>query len=488
MAGDAPEKREVSAAIEPTSNIEEVCLLERLPEAFAYAYAMAILASDSSVRIFAPLGNPDIVNWSQVGSYKPDGGGGQMCTIGAGLAKDVAGHGGAVALVACGYMDGTVDVVGVYPGAEDRRLVEAQRLLRLRASNTVINHVAWLNGGNSQRLLLLICAVDGRAGFWKISTDLSQADLIVSMGEMDWRPFTAHASSSECVVDQINWDVKVAGDGITRVHYHQLSDWTAESTEHCLYRLVNGHYRGELRYVLWDLVNECTPASIATLVECLQQMNVANGSDQHSQRLTMLNFIACTLKGAQLDDLATEARSASLDLHVQRLLVYLDGIIRSGELTLSDADRAYLTQVNWTVHQPAYAGIVSRLPRIMDLDKQRLRPLGCPVCSKEMALISRLTACCSRNHIFDICSVTLAILGSPGSDQCNTCMAKHKSAGSQEAGIGSLATARFSQSPVTVGVLFTDGPIFLCGECPWTGDELEDFVAHRKKHDPDAMY
>ncbi|KAJ2008982.1 hypothetical protein GGI04_000824 [Coemansia thaxteri] len=409
MAGDAPEKREVSAAIEPTSNIEEVCLLERLPEAFAYAYAMAILASDSSVRIFAPLGNPDIVNWSQVGSYKPDGGGGQMCTIGAGLAKDVAGHGGAVALVACGYMDGTVDVVGVYPGAEDRRLVEAQRLLRLRASNTVINHVAWLNGGNSQRLLLLICAVDGRAGFWKISTDLSQADLIVSMGEMDWRPFTAHASSSECVVlaktgiaaivdisaesniptikyatlgmshtivscvidehrdriyvgaadfvvfvlakqqdkycrkpkeeaalkkgmkqtvvksfttkfklsclilrglflsanarylafvadDQINWDVKVAGDGITRVHYHQLSDWTAESTEHCLYRLVNGHYRGELRYVLWDLVNECTPASIATLVECLQQMNVANGSDQHSQRLTMLNFIACTLK------------------------------------------------------------------------------------------------------------------------------------------------------------------------------------------------
>ncbi|KAJ2829628.1 hypothetical protein GGI24_002094, partial [Coemansia furcata] len=36
-----------------------------------------------------------------------------------------------------------------------------------------------------------------------------------------------------------------------------------------------------------------------------------------------------------------------------------------------------------------------------------------------------------------------------------------------------------------VGVLFNEtDPIFLCGECPWTSDDVDEFVEHRKWHHP----
>ncbi|KAJ2579827.1 hypothetical protein GGH95_002904 [Coemansia sp. RSA 1836] len=27
-------------------------------------------------------------------------------------------------------------------------------------------------------------------------------------------------------------------------------------------------------------------------------------------------------------------------------------------------------------------------------------------------------------------------------------------------------------------------PTFLCGECPWTGDDVDEFIEHRKGHHP----
>ncbi|KAJ2805676.1 hypothetical protein H4S07_003965, partial [Coemansia furcata] len=105
----------------------------------------------------------------------------------------------------------------------------------------------------------------------------------------------------------------------------------------------------------------------------------------------MLNLIANTLKGAQLGDLATEARNAALDLHVKRLLAYLSSTVDSGGFVMSDDDRAYLAQVNWAVHQPAYAGIAGELPNI-DRSTEKLQPLDCPVCGKDMELVSRQTA------------------------------------------------------------------------------------------------
>ncbi|KAJ2442181.1 hypothetical protein GGF42_007044, partial [Coemansia sp. RSA 2424] len=61
--------------------------------------------------------------------------------------------------------------------------------------------------------------------------------------------------------------------GLTRIHFHQFDDWTPESMERSLARLVDSNYRGELRYVIWDLLDGCTPTAITKVVEALQQIN-----------------------------------------------------------------------------------------------------------------------------------------------------------------------------------------------------------------------
>ncbi|KAJ2745230.1 hypothetical protein GGI20_002331 [Coemansia sp. BCRC 34301] len=241
------------------------------------------------------------------------------------------------------------------------------------------------------------------------------------------------------------------GAGLTRLHFHQFSDWTPELTDRSLARLVDSSdYRGELRYVIWDLLDGCTTAAIAKVVESLQQIDVASGSKQQSQRLAMINFITSALKGAQLGVLATEARNAALDLHVKRLFAYLSSRVdgSNGELGMSDNDRAYVAQVNWAVSQPAYAGIASELPQIgRNGSSEQLQALDCPVCGKDMELMSRQTACCANRHIFDVCSVTLEMLRSPGSDQCNTCKAKRVCSGGRQEGLAGLAKAQFPRCP-----------------------------------------
>ncbi|KAJ2904006.1 hypothetical protein GGI21_004354 [Coemansia aciculifera] len=209
MAGDTREKREVSAALEATSSIEAVCLLEPLQSSSScnYDYALGVLASDSSLRLFVPPigGRPDYDNWVQVGCYRSPTAAGSsdlLCAIDcvpSGMATAAAAAAGkeeevVVGAAACGFMSGRVEVVGLR--VENGGEIATKRALDVDAGGGhAVCHVAWVDGGSSDRLLLLVCAVDGRAGLWQIHRDLSQATLLATIGLQDWRPFTAHCVS-----------------------------------------------------------------------------------------------------------------------------------------------------------------------------------------------------------------------------------------------------------------------------------------------------
>ncbi|KAJ1818897.1 hypothetical protein LPJ60_004076 [Coemansia sp. RSA 2675] len=186
------ERREVSAAIEPANSIEAVCLLEPLSEQYAYDNALGVLASDSSLRIFAPLGNPDTDNWSQVGSYKSETVASQMCAISCTVSS--------AAVAACGFMNGWVEVVGLKPLEDDSENMAIGTVLSIEAGRSAVCHMAWINGGDSRGLLLLMCTVDGGAALWRVGSDLKQASLLTTIGGQDWRSFTAHSVSGGCLV------------------------------------------------------------------------------------------------------------------------------------------------------------------------------------------------------------------------------------------------------------------------------------------------
>ncbi|KAJ2029698.1 hypothetical protein IWW57_001541 [Coemansia sp. S610] len=186
------ERREVSAAIEPANSIEAVCLLEPLSEQYAYDNALGVLASDSSLRIFAPLGNPDTDNWSQVGSYKSETVASQMCAISCTVSS--------AAVAACGFMNGWVEVVGLKPLEDDSENMATGTVLSVEAGRSAVCHMAWINGGDSRGLLLLMCTVDGGAALWRVGSDLKQASLLTTIGGQDWRSFTAHSVSGGCLV------------------------------------------------------------------------------------------------------------------------------------------------------------------------------------------------------------------------------------------------------------------------------------------------
>ncbi|KAJ2820761.1 hypothetical protein FBU31_005121, partial [Coemansia sp. 'formosensis'] len=152
MAGDAREKREVAATIETTNNIEAVCTLEPLDERYIYDGALGVLASDSTLRIFAPLGNPDTDNWSQVGSYKSEADTSQMCAISCTSAN--------ISVAACGFMSGKAELVKLKPLGEDTGYIATTMALVVDASQYAICHTAWINSGDPRYMLLLVSAVD----------------------------------------------------------------------------------------------------------------------------------------------------------------------------------------------------------------------------------------------------------------------------------------------------------------------------------------
>ncbi|KAJ2442180.1 hypothetical protein GGF42_007043 [Coemansia sp. RSA 2424] len=232
MTGSAREKREVSATIEASSNIEAVCLLEPLSEQYAYDHAMGVLASDSSLRIFAPLGHPDSDNWSQVGSYRSAAGAGHMCAIDCVVsASSVAGKHMSTAVAACGYMSGKVEIVRLDPLEESTGSIRATMALGVDTSQHAICHMAWVDddgggGGDQHRMLLLVCTIDGRAGLWQIHSDLSHASKLATIGEQDWRPFTAHCVSGENLVLAKIGTVAIVdlrAEGVSAIQYIALS-------------------------------------------------------------------------------------------------------------------------------------------------------------------------------------------------------------------------------------------------------------------------
>ncbi|KAJ2602577.1 hypothetical protein GGF39_000608 [Coemansia sp. RSA 1721] len=238
------------------------------------------------------------------------------------------------------------------------------------------------------------------------------------------------------VDDQINWDLALDGYGITRIHNYQVASWNAENSKRALDRIVSGKYCGTLGYNLSDILDRCTAAGIGDLLEFMKQAYLSGDSEETKTRcLFVMNYIGCMLRDGQFAALVAEARNAALDLHVRRLFGYIEETTRSGSISmLTDDDRAYLDQVDWAVHQPPYADVAGQLPEISSIGKKAAGPpLLCPVCGK-------------------------AILASPGSDQCNTCLAKRKHTGDNksqpDAGLALGIRQQFPLCPVCEGVFY----------------------------------
>ncbi|KAJ2783857.1 hypothetical protein H4R18_001465 [Coemansia javaensis] len=477
-AGRIPDKHEVVAAIEATQNVEAVGLLDELPGDFPYPNAVAVLASDSTVRLFASARNPDAFNWHEVGRGDFGTGPEHVCAIATATL-------GALPVVACGSLGGKVSVVGLR-GADGCR-IDAARVLAFAPAESAVSHLAWVRGGRPGEggvHVLAVCAADGAVQLWSVAGDLSEATLLETVCGRDWRPVTAHGVGADCAVlaklglaivvdarapqgvvvdrvplgasqtlvacavdggrdriyvgshdfvisvlarrdgrwcraaeeeaplrdgmrrtivqsfttkfnmkrlflrglalsphgrhlafvadDQASWDLVIDGEAITRIHFHPLGGWTPDVARGALLRVLAGEYRGDLRYALWDIVNGEAAGAIAAIVESVR----ATDAPEQSQRLFVLNVASRMLEG---DQPAAEARELALGGHARALFGYVAAALRSSTNGAGASD---------------------------------------------MALRSRQLAGCPNNHLFDVCSVTLKILESPGADQCNMCAAK----------------------------------------------------------------
>ncbi|KAJ2682134.1 hypothetical protein H4R19_007190, partial [Coemansia spiralis] len=194
-AGNIPQKHEVAAAIEPTQNIEAVGLLDELPSDFPYANALAVLASDSTVRVFASPQSPDLTNWREVGRGAFGTGADHICAIASTtLATTTDAAGARLPVVACGSIGGRVSVIGLRGAGSGR--VEASRVLSFDVHRVEICYLAWLHecvmaAGAPQRILA-VCVANGAVQLWGVAGDLSEAVLVETVCEPDWRPVTAH--------------------------------------------------------------------------------------------------------------------------------------------------------------------------------------------------------------------------------------------------------------------------------------------------------
>ncbi|KAJ2803777.1 hypothetical protein H4R21_001901 [Coemansia helicoidea] len=96
--------------------------------------------------------------------------------------------------------------------------------------------------------------------------------------------------------DQENWDLVIDGPAITRIHFHQLGDWTRDDAMRALAAILAGECGGDLRYALWDIVSGESPAAVGDIVDQLQGMDLPADSCQHRQRLLVLNGLSCALE------------------------------------------------------------------------------------------------------------------------------------------------------------------------------------------------
>ncbi|KAJ2382474.1 hypothetical protein H4S02_005730 [Coemansia sp. RSA 2611] len=121
------------------------------------------------------------------------------------------------------------------------------------------------------------------------------------------------------VDDQVNWDVVRDGAEVTRIHFHQLGNWTADDSKRALMQLTDSGYRGDLQFNLWELVDGESLKAITDLADYLRSLDMPHDSPKHRQRLFMLNLIGCVMKGDQRKALVGEARNQALDRHVNDL-------------------------------------------------------------------------------------------------------------------------------------------------------------------------
>ncbi|KAJ2555044.1 hypothetical protein EV175_002385, partial [Coemansia sp. RSA 1933] len=194
LRGEILSANTVSVRIETSQDIEAVCLLDSLPSGFHYEYAVVLLASDSSIRIFAPKGLPDTTDWDEVGRGAFGTGADHVCAIASTQAIDRSGN--AIPMVSCASIGGEITVLGL--ACTDTNHIEANRVLKFRSGHELISYVTWTANGATGiadcQPLLAACAVDGTANLWNITQDLSSANMICTLGEKDWRPVTSSES------------------------------------------------------------------------------------------------------------------------------------------------------------------------------------------------------------------------------------------------------------------------------------------------------
>ncbi|KAJ2159591.1 hypothetical protein GGF46_002915 [Coemansia sp. RSA 552] len=195
VAGRIPTLNEVVVGIEQTQNIEAVCPLDDLPaSSFPYTSALAVLVSDSSLRIYGTHSNPDLVNWQEVGRASFGTGAEHICAI---ANTAISGEAGAPPLpvVACGSMGGKVTLVGL--SGDGGSGVNATQVLTFETHASAVSHLAWLphraaEHPQSDTRMLAVCSADGTVQFWSVACNLSQATASTTVCGRDWRPVTAH--------------------------------------------------------------------------------------------------------------------------------------------------------------------------------------------------------------------------------------------------------------------------------------------------------
>ncbi|KAJ2846316.1 hypothetical protein GGI22_006283, partial [Coemansia erecta] len=192
LRGEHLATNNVAARIETSQDIEAVCLLDSLPGGFPYEHAIVLLASDSSIRIFAPRGLPDTTDWDEVGRGAFGTGADHVCAMASTHVLDS--NGADVPMVSCASIGGEVTVLSL-AGADDDR-IEAKRVLKFRSGHELISYVVWA----SDRPLLAACAVDGTVNLWDVASDLSGASMVYTLGDRDWRPITASGSCAGLLV------------------------------------------------------------------------------------------------------------------------------------------------------------------------------------------------------------------------------------------------------------------------------------------------
>ncbi|KAJ2502438.1 hypothetical protein GGH96_001101 [Coemansia sp. RSA 1972] len=110
-------------------------------------------------------------------------------------------HRDAVPVVACRSMGSSVSLVGLRVTDEDTDTIGSTSVLKFAASQSAVSYLTWLPDTQHQNpadiCVLAVGATDGTVQLWGVARDLSQASVLATIGERDWRPVTAHGVGTD---------------------------------------------------------------------------------------------------------------------------------------------------------------------------------------------------------------------------------------------------------------------------------------------------